>query len=86
MRTIDEEDYASRAKLSHLAFEDYLEAICRIAGILALPTDDELVQQGHSNAGEHRLLMKVCRSLGLTCHEALMQILVGSWQDRLQTH
>lgn len=42
MKVVDEQADRSRAKLTHLAFEDWLEALCRIAAYKALPTDDEL--------------------------------------------
>ena len=58
MRTIDEENAKSRLKMQHLAFEDFLEAICRLSGLLALPTDDDLSDFGHPHAGAFLLTMR----------------------------
>lgn len=51
MRYVDEEHEPSRVKLTHLAFTDFLEAVCRVAGLLALPTDRECECAGVADAG-----------------------------------
>ena len=58
MRYVDEEHKASRAKMTHLAFEDFLEALCRVAGLLALPTDEEVTAAGSAHAGEYCKVME----------------------------
>ena len=51
MKVIDEEDPKTRVKLTHLAYEDFVEAICRLAAHKALPTDDELAKAESNCAG-----------------------------------
>ena len=41
-----------------LPFEGFLEALCRLSSIKALPTDDEVAEKGCADAGEYVLLMK----------------------------
>lgn len=38
-------------KETHLPFEGFLEAICRVSAIKALPTDKQVTESGHQNAG-----------------------------------
>ena len=38
---------------SNLPFEGFLEAICRMAMMKALPTDDEIISAGCTNAGTY---------------------------------
>ena len=40
-----------------LNFESFLEALCRLASIKALPTDSEVAEKGCNDAGEYALLM-----------------------------
>lgn len=53
MRVIDEQSDRGRAALEGLTFEDFLEALCRLATQKALPTDRELHAAGAVSAGEH---------------------------------
>ena len=48
---IDEQLDKTRAKITHLTFEDWLEGICRLAGHKSLPTDEELKAAGDPCAG-----------------------------------
>ena len=43
---------------THLSFEDFLEALCRVAGLLALPTDAEVAEGAHVHAGEYLAAMQ----------------------------
>jgi len=62
LRAIDESAIDSRAKLTQLYFEDFLEAIVRVASRKALPTDAEVVRAGCTDGGELLLtLMDECR-------------------------
>ena len=55
MWTIDEQQTKARIKMTHLCFEDFLEALCRLAVLKALPTMDELAEAECANAGEFLL-------------------------------
>ena len=44
MHYIDEQNARSRVKWMHLAFEDFLECLCRLSVLKAWPTDEELGQ------------------------------------------
>lgn len=58
MKFIDVQLPATRIKWTHLSFEDWLEALCRIAKLKAWPTDDEVRQAGFPNAGSYVLEMR----------------------------
>jgi len=55
MRVADETNIAERRKMCNLRFEDFLEALCRMATMKCMPTDDEVAQCGCSDGG-HMLL------------------------------
>ena len=50
MLTIDEQHEKSRIKWTHLSFEDFLEALCRLACLKAYPTDKEIEDYGAQDA------------------------------------
>ena len=39
-------------------YEGFLEALCRLAAIKSLPTDEEIAEKGCRDAGEYVLMMK----------------------------
>lgn len=49
---VDEQSVKGRSKLVQLRFEDFLEAVVRLAYMKALPTAEEIAQQGFRHAGE----------------------------------
>jgi len=51
MRVVDEQDPKGRLRLMHLSFEDWLEALCRVATLKSLPTDEEIAEAEAPNAG-----------------------------------
>lgn len=51
MRTVSEAELKGRIKLLQLQFEDFLEALVRIASLKALPTDEEVRREGCVDAG-----------------------------------
>lgn len=55
MNIVDEQNDKSRIKWTHLSFEDFCEALCRVAVIKALPTDEEVEAAGCSNAAQYLL-------------------------------
>ena len=55
MLVVDEASIKGRAKLIQLRFEDFLEALVRLAFVKALPTDEEIAQRGCTHAGEFLL-------------------------------
>ena len=44
MLTTNEQETRARIKMTHLSFEDFLESLCRLAVLKALPTNDELAE------------------------------------------
>jgi len=48
---------ASQIRMRHLHFEDFLEALCRLSALLALPTDDDLEEVGSEDAGVYLMLL-----------------------------
>ena len=57
-RVVDEASETHRPKLIQLSFIDFLEALVRVAMAKALPTEDELAQWGHADAGEFLLQLQ----------------------------
>ncbi len=58
LRSAKDTGVASERKLRNLFFEDFLEALVRIARLIALPTDEELADAGAADAGEYLLAMR----------------------------
>ena len=78
MKVIDEQKDKSRVLLTHLSFEDWLEALCRLAVRKAFPTSADLAKggEGGETMGEyvrrlrvqddyHELLKARCRPWGV---------------------
>jgi len=57
MRVANESTPKSRVKLLHLTFEDFLEAIMRLASAKAMPTDGEIAECGHLDGGTFMLAL-----------------------------
>ena len=73
MLVIDEQHAPSRRKFTHLSFVDFLEAICRLAMLKALPTESEWRASGSDNAGAY-----LC-DLDRLEHERLMRRRGAPW-------
>jgi hypothetical protein len=59
MKVIDEQKERSRILLTHLSFEDFLEAICRLSVRKAFPTTEELEKsEDHECAGTYILRLR----------------------------
>merc|ERR1711965_576189 len=52
IRTASDYSAASISKVRNMMFEDFLEALVRVASVIALPTDVEVKQAGAEDAGE----------------------------------
>ena len=48
--------------MRHLFFEDFLEAIVRLAGMVSLPTDEEIRTAGAADAGEFLISLEAADS------------------------
>jgi len=59
MRAVRESHLNGRAKVLQLSFEDFLEALVRVAVKKALPTDEEVRQSGLSDGGELILSLQI---------------------------
>ena len=57
MLVINSQEPKARIKMTHLSFEDFLEALCRLAVLKALPTTKEVEEAG-CNAGTFLLRMQ----------------------------
>ena len=54
---VDEGVLEGRVKLTQLYFEDFLEALVRVAALKALPTDAMICRRGCADGGELLLYM-----------------------------
>ena len=58
MRVVNEASGGARLRVTHLLFEDFLEAIVRVALAKALPTDAEVRAEGCSDPGEFMINLR----------------------------
>ena len=58
MRCVCEGTARSQIRLRHLLYEDFLEAVVRIATTIALPTDAELEETGAKDAGAFLMMLR----------------------------
>ena len=58
IRTAVDHEEGSLIKLRNMHFEDFLEALVRIACVIAQPTDTELAESGAEDAGEFLLVLR----------------------------
>eukprot|EP00962_Isochrysis_galbana_P030622 scaffold9933_cov125-Isochrysis_galbana.AAC.4 len=78
MRYVDEMDDASRTKMVHLSFEDFLEFVTRLAAVAPLPTDDEIRQGGFEDAGQ---LILDLRFGDPRAYDAFIRSRAGRWDE-----
>jgi len=55
---LDETTDRGHLRETHLPFEGFLEALCRLAGLKALPRHDEIEEAGAADAGDFLLKLK----------------------------
>ena len=82
MHTINEHAPKSRIRMTHLHFVDWLEALCRLSQLKAMPTDDEIASDPHSHDACTYLLRLAVRDPA--AYSALLDERSASW-GRLQT-
>ena len=68
--------------MTHLHFVDWLEALCRLSQLKAMPTDDEIASDPHSHDACTYLLRLAVRDPA--AYSALLDERCASW-GRLQT-
>lgn len=87
MHYIDEQNDKSRIKWTHLCFEDFLEALCRIARLKAFPTDKELAAAECAHAPAYLVQLE---ETDPAAYDAFMER-AAPWgqplsRDRIQVH
>lgn len=55
LRVCDVRSLESQVRMTQLHFTDFLEAIVRLSTLKRLPTDEQIYEQGYSDAGEYCL-------------------------------
>jgi len=58
MRVRDERSDLGRQKVKHLSFEDFLEAWLRLTTMKALPLDEDILEEGYTDAGRFFLRLR----------------------------
>jgi hypothetical protein len=53
MAVVNNTTSKGQCREANLPFEGFLEALCRVAVMKALPTDEEIARRGHAHAGEY---------------------------------
>jgi CRP-like cAMP-binding protein len=85
IRTASDYSDASETRLRNLQFEDFLEALVRLACTIALPTEAEVHASGAFDAGAYLMALRVAQGSEL---EAFVQKHKVGWQNepRQQVH
>jgi hypothetical protein len=81
LRVIDEESERGKPKLSTLSFEDFLEALVRVATMKALPTYAELALLGARDAGTFLIGLRAKNPTG---YAAFVKARERGWEDTLR--
>ena len=76
MAVIDGESKKGSLKERNLPFEGFLEAICRLSVLKALPTDDEIATAGFSDAG---LYMRHLKETDENAYEKMLAARAAPW-------
>jgi hypothetical protein len=81
LRVVDEESERGKPKLSTLSFEDFLEALVRVATMKALPTYAELALLGARDAGTFLIGLRAKNPTG---YSAFVKARERGWEDTLR--
>lgn len=79
MKTINDQLPKSRIKTMHLNFLDFLEALCRLSSIKALPTEEEIQEAGYEDAGTYMLQLALEEP---DEYQELLRMRGGTWGCR----
>ena len=77
MAVVAEDDKKGRIKLCHLSFEDFLEAIVRMATMKSMPFDDEIEASGSADGGQYLLELQEHPTL----HKMFLDSHHQEWDD-----
>lgn len=76
MCVINGQSEDGRLRETHLPFEGFLEAVCRLAALTPLPTDEELADTGVQDAGLYMIYLSIRDP---DAYQALLSERVGAW-------
>jgi len=79
---VDGQTVAGKLKEENLPFEGFLEALCRMATVKVLPTDDEVSDNGCSDAGTYIRWLELNDRIALSRLQNERACEFGQWPDQ----